>query len=102
MNITGKDVLKRMRKKYNKVMAEKIVDSLNLLGVEHVNFTSYLAGVRSAMVKSQREVLKFCFNLFDHDANGLICPKDIDVFNTLYTGTCSLLSSDFMALTNMF
>ena len=52
MNITGKDVLKRMRKKYNKVMAEKIVDSLNLLGVEHVNFTAYLAGVRSAMVKS--------------------------------------------------
>ena len=70
--------------------------------MEDVNFTSYLAGVRAAMVKSHREVLKFCFNLFDHDSNGLICANDIDVFNTLYTGTCSLLSSDFLALANMF
>ena len=102
MNITGDDVLKRMKKKYNKVIAEKIVDSINVLGAEHVNYTSYLANVRSALVKSQRDVLKFCFNLFDHDGNGLICPNDIDVFNTLYTGTCCLLSTDFIALANMF
>ena len=38
----------------------------------------------------------------DHDSNGVICPNDMDVYNMQYTGTCSLLSSDFIALTQMF
>ena len=54
------------------------------------------------MSKGHREQLKFCFNLLDHDGNGYICPNDIDVFNTQYTGTCPQLCSDFLALAAMF
>jgi len=89
--------------KYSKRVAEKIVSALNMAGQTEINFTNYLGSIRAnLMAKGQRDQLKFCFNLFDHDGNGYICPNDIDVFNTQYTGTCSLLSSDFLALANMF
>ena len=84
-------------------MVDKIISALNLKGMDPVNFTSYLSNIKTYMMaKSHREQLRFTFNLFDHDSNGFICPNDIDVFNTQFTGTNSLLSSDFLALAKMF
>ena len=68
-----------------------------------MNFTEYLGHIRSHMMtKSHREQLRFCFNMFDLDGNGYICPNDMDKFNMQYTGTCALLSTDYLALANMF
>ena len=84
-------------------MADKIIAALNLTGQISINFTAYLSAVRTAMMsKSHKEQLRFCFNLLDHDENGHICPNDMDVFNTQYTGTCALLNTDYMALANMY
>ena len=84
-------------------MAERIISILNFTGQDIINFTGYLGSLKAHMMtKSHREQLKFCFNLLDHDGNGFICPQDMDVFNTQYTGTCPLLASDFLALANMF
>ena len=83
-------------------MVDKIVAVLNLTGQDQINFTAYLGSVRQAMMsKGHKEQLRFCFNLMDHDGNGYICPNDIDVLNTLYTGTCPLLFQDFLALAAM-
>ena len=92
-----------LKKKYNTVMAKKIVAVLNLTGVETINFTQYLSSIRThIMTKGNKDQLRICFNLMDHDSNGVVCPNDIDVYNMQYTGTCSLLSSDFIALSQMF
>ena len=39
--------------------------------------------------------------MFDLDGNGYICPNDMDRFNIQYTGICTLLSSDYIALAKM-
>lgn len=39
--------------------------------------------------------------MLDHDGDGFISPTDLDVFNTQYTGTCSLLATDFLAIAKM-
>ena len=92
-----------LKKKYNAVMAKKIIACLNFTGMETINFTQYLTSIRlHIMSKGNKDQLRFCFNLMDHDGNGYICPNDIDVYNMQFTGTCSLLSSDFMALSHMF
>ena len=84
-------------------MAKKIVHILNLTGNPEINFTSYLGAIKAhILTKGLREQLKICFNLFDHDGDGTICPDDMNVFNTQYTGTCGLLSTDFIALANMY
>ena len=84
-------------------MAERIVSGLNFTGTETINFTEYLGHIRSSMMsKGHKEQLRFCFNLFDLDGNGFICPNDMDKFNMQYTGICSLLSTDYLALANMF
>ena len=72
-----------LSQKYSKKMTEKIVSVLNWTGNDQINFTSYLGSLKMHMMaKGHREQLKFCFNLFDHDGNGYICPNDMDVFNT--------------------
>ena len=84
-------------------MSEKIVVALNLAGMNEINYTQYLSSIRSSMMaKGQKEQIKFCFNLFDHDGNGFVCARDLDVLNTQFTGTSSLLQSDFLALASMF
>mmetsp|Transcript_5080 Transcript_5080/g.6215 ORF Transcript_5080/g.6215 Transcript_5080/m.6215 type:complete len:259 (-) Transcript_5080:2308-3084(-) len=103
LNITGDMMLIHLRKKYSKIMADKIVTALNCRGVDPLNFTAYLGAIKShMMVKGHREQLKFCFNLFDHDGDGLISPNDMIVLSTQFMGECSLLASDFIAMTHMF
>ncbi len=64
-------------------MVDKIINALNFKGMNPINFTAYLGNLKAAMMgKGHREQLKFCFNLFDHDGDGFICPNDLDVFNT--------------------
>ena len=64
-------------------MSEKIMSALNFSGTESMNFTEYLGHIKSYMMtKGHKEQLRFCFNLFDQDGNGHICPTDMDIFNT--------------------
>ena len=84
-------------------MADKIVSTLNVRNVDPLNWTQYLQSIKSHMMtKGSRDQLKFCFQLFDHDGDGLISPNDMLVLSNQFTGQCSLLGSDFIALAQMF
>lgn len=65
------------------MMADKIVSSLNCRNVDSLNFTAYLAAIKSYMMaKGKREQLKLCFSLFDNDGDGMISPNDMLALNT--------------------
>ena len=79
-------------------MSEKILEFFDFQS-DTINYTTFIEKIRAKLTgKSHREQLRFCFILFDHDGNHMICPKDLDIFYKQYAGVCTLLSSDFIDL----
>ena len=61
-------------------MSEKILEFFDFQS-DTINYTTFIEKIRAKLTgKSHREQLRFCFLLFDHDGNQLICPKDLDIF----------------------
>jgi len=42
--------------------------------------------------------MKFAFDLFDNDSNGIICLKDLQSFSLTYGGCCEVIMDDFRTL----
>lgn len=91
--ITGYDFEVYLKKRYPGVMAEVMAKYFDF---HSVNYENYVAKMKKFINLSEKELLKFCFSLFDINKDGFICYKD--AFAALLLRKENLYDEDFIVL----
>jgi Ca2+-binding EF-hand superfamily protein len=84
---------------FSPAMTEKIMISLDLIFGECV-YKQLLDKVQQVLLSNKQDsVMRFCFNLFDYNDDGLVCLHDMIKFNIEFAGVAVELINDHMDIT---
>jgi hypothetical protein len=69
------------------------------LSDEVITYRAFIERFNSKFVLSNKQhLVKFAFDLFDNDSNGVVCLKDLQTFSLHFGGLCDILMTDFRTL----
>lgn len=59
---------------------------------EFLSYRIFIDKFRGNLAQVKRnQLIKFAFSLMDDDNDGLICPRDLQIFNMQFAGFCDVL-----------
>ena len=84
--------------KYSESITKKVMNEFDL-AESTITYRAFVEKIcQKFVLKSKAQLVKFAFELFDHDSNGVICLQDLQVFSLHFGGACDVLMGDFRAI----